>query len=183
MGMLGMLGENVAAWVIAALFWFFVGWTAGGALIAVLTTRLIRSVCGLAICCLGLAGLYYYLHSPFLALMEVLIYIGAVCVTIVFAIMLAEPDEPPPAPRTRGTWLWGMVMLIPTFGVFLLMSHVSLAGPWPQAGEIRGDESLRAVGISLLTKYCLAFELISLVLLAAILGALVVAREGRTRQH
>jgi NADH-quinone oxidoreductase subunit J len=39
------------------------------------------------------------------------------------------------------------------------------------------------VGISLLTTYCLAFELISLVLLAAILGALVIAREGRTREH
>jgi len=178
-----ILGEQAAAWVIAALFWFFVALTAGGALIAVLTTRVIRSVCGLAICCMGLAGLYYYLHSPFLALMEVLIYIGAVCVTIVFAIMLAEPDEPPPAPRTKGTWLWAVVMLIPAFGVFLLMSHLSLAGPWPQPPVVRGDESLRAVGISLLTQYCLAFELISLVLLAAILGALVVAREGRTRDH
>ena len=44
-----------------------------GALIAVMSTRLIRSVCGLAICCIGLAGLYYFLHSPFLALMEILI--------------------------------------------------------------------------------------------------------------
>lgn len=183
MGMPAMLGEQAAAWVIAALFWFCVALTAGGALIAVLTTRVIRSVCGLAICCLGLAGLYYYLHSPFLALMEVLIYIGAVCVTIVFAIMLAEPDEPPPVRRTKGTWLWAIVMLVPAFGVFLSMSHLSLAGPWPQPVAARGDESLRAVGISLLTQYCMAFELISLVLLAAILGALVVAREGRTRDH
>ncbi|MCX8155792.1 MAG: NADH-quinone oxidoreductase subunit J [Verrucomicrobiae bacterium] len=178
-----MLGEGAAELSIAALFWFFVVLAAGGALIAVLTTRVIRSVCGLAICCLGLAGLYYYLHSPFLALMEVLIYIGAVCVTIVFAIMLAEPDEPPPAPRTRATWVWAMLMLVPAFGVFLLLSHLSLAGPWPALGETRADDSLKAVGLALLTKYCLAFELISLVLLAAILGALVVAREGRTREH
>lgn len=183
MAVLGILGEGAADLSIAVLFWFFVGLTAGGALIAVLTVRVIRSVCGLAICCLGLTGLYYYLHSPFLALMEVLIYIGAVCVTIVFAIMLAEPDEPPPAPRTRATWAWAIIMLVPAFGVFLLLSHLSLAGPWPELAEGRGDQSLKAVGISLLTTYCLAFELISLVLLAAILGALVVAREGRTREH
>ena len=43
--------------------------------------------------CIGLAGLYYFLNSPFLALMEILIYVGAVCVTIVFGVMLSEPDE------------------------------------------------------------------------------------------
>ena len=65
-------------YVIAALFLICAVTTAVGALIATLTTRIIRSVCGLAICCVGLAGLYYYLHSPFLALMEILIYVGAV---------------------------------------------------------------------------------------------------------
>ncbi len=63
--------------------------------------RIIRSVCGLALCCIGLAGLYYFLHSPFLALMEILIYVGAVCITIVFAVMLAEPDEPSEPQRDR----------------------------------------------------------------------------------
>ena len=95
---------------------------AAGALIAVLSTRLIRSVCGLAICCIGLAGLYYFLHSPFLALMEILIYVGAVCVTIVFAVMLAEPDEAvrDEKPR-RQRLLWG--------GVALLVSARDLLGP------------------------------------------------------
>ena len=95
--------------------------TVVGALIAVLSARVIRSVCGLAICCFGLAGLYYFLHSPFLALMEILIYVGAVCVTIVFAVMLAEPDEPA-ATRSRGpAVLWG--------GVALLVSGGDLLGP------------------------------------------------------
>ena len=82
-----------ANYIVSGIFILCLGTLASGALIAVLSTRLIRSVCGLAICCIGLAGMYYFLRSPFLALMEILIYIGAVCVTIVFAIMLAEPDE------------------------------------------------------------------------------------------
>ena len=80
--------------ILGAIFLVCLATTVVGALIAALTARIIRSVCGLAICCIGLAGLYYFLHSPFLALMEILIYVGAVCVTIVFAVMLAEPDEP-----------------------------------------------------------------------------------------
>ena len=78
--------------IVGAVFLLCAATTVAGALIAALTGRIIRSVCGLAICCIGLAGLYYFLHSPFLALMEILIYVGAVCVTIVFAVMLAEPE-------------------------------------------------------------------------------------------
>ena len=92
------------------LNWLFLGCLATlvfGALLAVFSARLIRSVCGLAVCCVGLAGLYYFLHSPFLALMEVLIYVGAVCVTIVFAVMLAEPEEPSGPKRAGPRSLWG----------------------------------------------------------------------------
>src|SRR5262250_2541940 len=96
-----------SSFVVSIVFCLALLTTGMGALIAVLSTRLIRSVCGLAMCCIGLAGLYYFLHSPFLALMEILIYVGAVCVTIVFAVMLAEPDEPSPEDRRATTVLWG----------------------------------------------------------------------------
>src|SRR5436190_15583022 len=96
--------------ILTVIFLLCLATTGIGALIAVLSRRLIRGVCGLAICCFGLAGLYFFLHSPFLALMEILIYVGAVCVTIVFAIMLAEPDEPAVEVRRTGA-LWGGVAL------------------------------------------------------------------------
>lgn len=148
-----------------------------GALIAVLSTRLIRGVCGLAICCLGLAGLYYFLHSPFLALMEILIYVGAVCVTIVFAIMLAEPDEPA---NSRGqSLLWSGVALLITVALFVGLARLGTQGPWVQVNS--GDGSLQAIGRALLTTYSLPFELISLALLVAILGALAIARTGRSK--
>ena len=66
----------------------------GGAVLAVVAHRIIRCVCGLALCCIGLAGLYAFLGSPFLALMQILIYVGAGCITIFVAVMRAEPDEP-----------------------------------------------------------------------------------------
>lgn len=167
--------------IVSAIFVLCLATTGLGALIAALSVRIIRSVCGLAICCIGLAGLYYFLHSPFLALMEILIYVGAVCVTIVFAIMLAEPDEQPQPDRRGVNILWG--------GVALAVSVALLWGLWRLGCEVdfttlptlATDGSIRAIGISLLTTYSLAFELISLVLFVAILGALAIARTGRTK--
>lgn len=152
-----------------------------GALIAVMSTRLIRSVCGLAICCIGLAGLYYFLHSPFLALMELLIYVGAVCVTIVFAIMLAEPEEPAADRKTGSVLAWGGFALLIAAVLFGGLSWLGTHWKWTAQTELANDGSLAAIGHALLTTYSLAFELISLALLVAILGALAIARHGRAK--
>ncbi len=152
-----------------------------GALIAVLSRQLIRSVFGLAVCCLGLAGLYYFLHSPFLALMELLIYIGAVCVTIVFAIMLAEPEEPANDEKRSASALWTGVALAVAAAIFWGLWYLGTHGSWTAPLTRVNDGSVQAIGKSLLTTYSLAFELISLALLVAILGALAIARTGRTK--
>src|SRR5215831_11038223 len=167
--------------VADVVFLICVGTTVLGALMAALTTRIIRSVCGLAICCVGLAGLYYFLHSPFLALMEILIYVGAVCVTIIFAVMLAEPDEPAPEDRRTSTILWGGLALLVCTAIFWGVYQLSAQADWAQPVRRLTDGSVQAIGSALLTTYSLAFELISLALLVAILGALAIARMGRTK--
>jgi NADH-quinone oxidoreductase subunit J len=155
--------------------------TIAGASLAALATRIIRSVCGLALCCFGLAGLYYFLHAPFLSLMEILIYVGAICVTIIFAVMLAEPDEAP-AREKRGAALgWGAMALVISGAVFWGVARLGMSHAWLQPGVKANGGSVKDMGVALLTTYSFAFELISLVLLVAILGALVVARYGRTR--
>ncbi len=104
--------------LVGLIFGLIVATTVIGALIAALSTRVIRGVCGLALCCLGLAGLYYFLRSPFLALMEILIYIGAVCITIVFAVMLAEPEEPAPDEKLGARVWWGGLALLICAAIF-----------------------------------------------------------------
>lgn len=170
----------LAPYIIPVVFALAALTTVAGALIAVMTTRIIRSVCGLMICCIGLAGLYYFLNSPFLALMEILIYVGAVCITIVFGVMLSETDEV--RENRRAAALWSGVAAFVSVLVFVSLAHLSLQHPWPAAVTERlNDGSVAAIGRSLLTTYSLAFELISLVLLLAILGALVIARGGRSK--
>ena len=152
-----------------------------GAALAVASSRLIRSVCGLAICCVGLAGLYYFLHSPFLALMEILIYVGAVCVTIVVAVMLAEPEEPPRAEKSGSTVFWGGLALLVAGAIFGGLVWLGMNGHWSSPTDLVNDGSVAAIGRALLSTYSMAFELISLALLVAILGALAIARTGRRR--
>jgi NADH-quinone oxidoreductase subunit J len=168
-------------YVVAFVFAVAVAATVAGALIAVLTSRIIRSVCGLAICCFGLAGLYYFLHSPFLTLMEILIYVGAICITIIFAVMLAETDESPSRETRRQALGWGGAALLVSGAVFAGIARLSLGHPWAAPARRTSEGTVQDIGVSLLTTYSLAFELISLVLLVAILGALVIARYGRTK--
>jgi NADH-quinone oxidoreductase subunit J len=170
-----------ADYIVTVIFAVVLATTLAGALIAVFSTRLIRGVSGLALCCIGLAGLYYFLHSPFLALMEILIYVGAVCVTIVFALMLAEPDEPPVTKALRrGTMWWGGGALLVGGLLFVMIARLGVGMPGSAPVERVTDGSVAAIGVALLSTYSLAFEMISLVLLVAILGALVIARPGRS---
>ena len=161
------------------VFIFIVMTTVLGAVIATHSVRLIRAVTGLAICFIGVAGLYYYLQSPFVALMEMLIYVGAVCVTIVFAVMLADPK--PESDAAKGSVFTGPLSF--ALGVMLFWGLSALAGKtaWIMPAGRTNEGSLEEVGRSLLTNYSMAFELISLVLLVSIIGALVLARGGRTR--
>lgn len=170
-------------WAITIIFLVFAAATVAGALIAVNTLRIIRAVCGLAMACIGIAGLFYFLNSPFLALMEILIYVGAVCVTVIFAVMLAEPDEPTPEKLRKPYPVLGVLaaMLI-GFGIFAAIAKVSLTAKWPNPVAKLDDGSIKTIGNELLSTYALPFEVISLVLLVAIIGALVIARGGRSKE-
>ncbi|MBN2507475.1 MAG: NADH-quinone oxidoreductase subunit J [Verrucomicrobia bacterium] len=174
-----MTSFPASAIVAEAIFGGFVALTVAGALLAALATRILRSVCGLAVCSLGLAGLYTFLHSPFLGLMQILIYIGAVCVTIVFAIMLAETEESAGRESRRRRLAWGGTALAVSGCVFWGVARLGWDGVRAAPASRATDGSVGAIGVSLLTTHGLAFELISLVLLVAILGALLVARTGR----
>ncbi len=162
--------------LVGIIFLFVVAVTLLGGLIACNSERLVRAVIGLVLCFVGVAGLYYYLNSPFIAMMQVLIYIGAVAVAISFAIMLAAPEEKkkfgPASPLSGPLGLISAVLLTSGFLTLALKTE------WSSLPKIN-DGSVKTIGIQLLTNHSMVFELISIVLLIAILGALVIARGGR----
>ncbi len=159
------------------LFLGFIAITIAGALFATNARSLIRSVAGLALCFLGVAGLYYYLGSPFVALMQILIYVGAVCVTIIFAVMLAETAEVKRIVRQNA--FAGTLAIISCGALVWALAALAFKMDWKKIPGPGGDGSVEAIGQSLLTTYSMSFELISVVLLVAVIGSLVLARSGR----
>ncbi len=153
--------------------------TAAGALIATTAVRTIRAVAGLALCFIGVAGIYYFLQSPFVALMEMLIYVGAVCVVLVFAVMLAEPHPEKQVGNINP--LGGPLGL--GVGALLAWALIALGRQtvWTAAPTRLNDGSMPELGHALLTTYSMVFELVSVVLLVAIIGALVLGRAGRSK--
>ena len=162
--------------LVGVVFLIMVAITLIGGLIACNSERLVRSVAGLIVCFVGVAGLYYFLNSPFVAMMQILIYVGAVAVTISFAIMLAAPEEQkrigPSGPLVGPFGFATAALLAGGFSILAIRTD------WKVMEKIN-DGSVKTIGIHLLTEYSMVFELISIVLLIAILGALVIARGGR----
>ena len=153
-----------------------VGLTLIGALIAVGARNIFHNVLGLALSLFGVAGLFIFLNSPFVAMMEILIYVGAICIAICFAIMLSEPLYLPKPPRNP-------LKLLGAAGasglVFAMLALLMKKTTWVPAAVRSDDWTVTTIGHFLLTKYALIFEVISLVLLVAMLGAIVTARDGR----
>ena len=84
-----------------AAFVLVIGITILGAIIAVGARNIFHNVLGLCLSLFGVAGIFVFLNSPFVALMEILIYVGAICIAICFAIMLSEPLYLPRPPRNK----------------------------------------------------------------------------------
>ena len=157
------------------IFVIFVGITFAGAFMAVALKNIFHNALSLALTLLGTAGIFIFLHSEFLGLMQVLIYAGAISIAIIFAVMLSPPMSLVPRPRNLTKIL---VSLSVSGLIFVTLAYIFTRTPWPVSTvPDSGDYSVVHLGEILISRYAFAFELISVVLLVAILGAIVIARE------
>ncbi len=162
--------------VVAAVFWALALLTIGSAAGVAFSRNIVYSSFSLLGAFLGIAGLYVFLSADFLAVAQVLIYVGGVLVLILFAVMLTS--------RLQQVKLSNPAMgLLPatlaTAATTALLIFVSVAAPWrarwaPAPPLLPTSETL---GDLFLNKYLLPFEIASVVLLAALIGAVVVARK------
>ncbi|RPI79261.1 MAG: NADH-quinone oxidoreductase subunit J [Desulfobacteraceae bacterium] len=155
-----------------AIFVLAVLVTLGGALLAVLHREIVHNIFGLATCVCGVAGLFIFLNSEFLAVMAILIYVGAISVAIVYAVMLSVPLYRKKEPRRLSKLALSFLSSALAFTSLVL---IIIRTPWEPSGVTGADWSIRRLGILLFTRYELLFELISLVLLVAIVGAIITA--------
>jgi NADH:ubiquinone oxidoreductase subunit 6 (subunit J) len=144
-----------------------------GALMTVLSGSIIYAMVGLVTTMFGIAGLYIYLNAPFLGMMQILIYVGAISILIAFAIMLAGPLYQKPKEWTTGTKF--IVSLITALFSFFVLSKIIVRPFWRQATVNPFTVSTKDIGRVLFDKLMLPFELISLLITIGIIGAIMLA--------
>jgi NADH:ubiquinone oxidoreductase subunit 6 (subunit J) len=149
--------------------------TIAGATAAMTLRKLVHCALALAICFIGLAGLYLDLGAQFVGLAQVLVYVGAVVILIVFAILLTRSDEAPPQKRWAGVAGVGV-----SAAVFAVLAWAVMAGGAMQgASETQPQATMRQIGGALMQRFVLPLEVAGLLLTAALIGAVVIAMEEK----
>lgn len=160
-----------------SVFVLFAAVTILGALLAVTLRNVFYNALGLILSLFGMAGLFLFLNAEFLAVMEVIIYIGAIAVAIIFAIMLTRDlsgKDLTDSPAKLGRSILGAGLF------FAVVARAIWTTQWPVTAA-QGDYSIRALGKALLSTYVLPFEVVSVVLLVAIIGALAISARENVR--
>ncbi len=171
---------------MALLFWAFAAASIGGALFVITRRNLIAAVMGMVGSFLGIAAVYMMLYAQFLAVIQLLVYAGAIMVLFVFVIMiLNRPEDEPVAPSGHiGQALGGIAILYLIGRLVMLLAHVqvpasALASPPPvqiPGGQTVGLGYAARGGLDLFSGGLFPFEAISILLLIAVVGAIAIAK-------
>ena len=148
--------------------------TLGAALAVVTSKNLFHSALFLILSFVGVASLYVLLEAPFLAAVQVLVYVGAIAILIVFAIMLTRRLMAKDLVQRNAQWGWsalGAVLLFLALGLILLQVN------WPVVEAAVPEETISILGRDLMGMYLVPFEVASVLLLVALVGSIIIARE------
>lgn len=169
--MTSSLGHIVAFYALAGLS------VAGAALVA-WSRNIVHSAFALLGTFLGVAGLYALLSADLMAVVQLLVYAGGVLVLILFAVMLTSRiQEAEDSNPSRGL-VSGIAVLAVVWGP---LGWLALNHPWPEAAA-PAEPTTASIGAALLGPYVLPFEVVSVLLVAALVGAVTLARSPVTQK-
>jgi NADH-quinone oxidoreductase subunit J len=162
----------------AFTFWFFGGCALGGSALVALMPKLVHSAFALVLALLGVAGLYWTLGADFLGGVQLLVYVGGITILFIYGIMLT--------PRDATRWSFGSlvmpgVLVAAPVAVLMMVAWDGLAASLGAAAPATNAPTTDAIGTALLMRdqYLIPFELSSLVLLAALVGSVYLARRRK----
>lgn len=160
-------GENIAFTVFAVLI-------IGGAIFMINFTKVVHMVISLAFTFLSLAGLYVLLQAEFVAVVQVLIYAGAVSILMIFGIMMTKHQHEEEMPKRP---LHNLLLLVGVLAIFGVLFYGIQQSNFPLAEQFDpGQDNTLAIGQLLYTQYVIPFEIASVLLTVAFIGAIVLAK-------
>lgn len=161
------------AW-FALLFYLLAIVAVMGGLRMVTAANMVRSALSLVLALASVAVVFLLLSADFLAMVQVLIYVGAIMILMLFAIMITPGQVELPAMAEQGQRLAAalVALAIGCISLYALLSH-----PWSLRAVPLDQATSAGIGMLLMSTYVLPFEIASLLLTAAMIGAIVIARE------
>lgn len=165
-----ILGLSIAFW-ITALF------TVAGALAAALLKNLVHCALSLTVTFAGLAILYLQLDAQFVGFVQMLVYIGAVAILVVFAILLTRGAGAPEYRIFTSAWLGGIVIAAAVFALLAWSILISL--PAETASSALPSVTVQSIGEALMSAYVLPLEIVAVLLTVALIGAVIVAMHDK----
>ncbi len=160
--------------VPAAIFYILAGIILGSAVMVVSLKNIFHCALYLVLCLFGVAGIYILLSAEFLAAVQVLIYVGAITILMIFAIMLTAKLYNAKIKQSNEQVFPGIIIV----AALLIATIFTLSRTaWKVSYEVAEVQSIVGIGNLLLTKYVLPFEVVSVVLLTALIGAIIIARK------
>jgi NADH-quinone oxidoreductase subunit J len=147
-----------------------------GALGVVVSRKLFHAAIFLVLSFVGVAGYYVLLEAEFLAAIQILVYVGAIAILIIFAIMLSRRMMSSEFKARNEQWLWALVAGVALFAILVV---ILVQVNWPVVQSAVPDDTLTELGKALVypDQYLLVFEVASVLLLVALVGAVIIARE------
>tara|TARA_Y100000813_G_scaffold148595_1_gene109041 strand:- start:257 stop:745 length:489 start_codon:yes stop_codon:yes gene_type:complete len=156
------------------VFWVVTSVTIISALGVVLSNQLIYSAISLLFTLFGIAGLYVFLWADFMTGIQLLVYVGGILTLIIFGIMLTNKIS---SARLSQTNMQQGIGSVVSLWLLIVLSLVISKTNWYSASSSEPASTVDKIGTLLMTKYLLAFEGISLLLLGALIGAAILARK------
>jgi len=160
------------------VFWFFAILIISSALVVVLSRNVIYAVFALLFTFFGVAGIYVLLNADFLAVTQIMIYIGGILVLLIFGIMLTNNitgvDIKSGQTGKIQMIFAGLLSIVVIIALSVIAANTNWVVAPTQTKEL--STTIDAIGKGLLTNYLLAFESASVLLLIAIIGAALIAR-------
>ena len=155
-------------------FWFISILTVVSAFFVVSSKSLLYSAYSLLVTFLGITALYVFLWADFLAVVQVVVYVGGILVLIIFGIMLTNKISSVNISHTSVQKGVGAVVVLGFLGA---LSFVMISTPWVQLPNAEPLETTRSIGRLLMIDYLLPFEAASFLLLGALIGATTLSRK------
>ena len=145
------------------------------ALGVVVSSSLVHSAVALLFTLFGVAGLYIFLYADFLAATQVIVYVGGILVLIIFGVMLTNKIDTPSIASSSSNQVIGAIVSLLLFAFQL---GVIFKTEWYTGDGVIVEDTVYPIGIMLLTDYLLPFEVVSILLLGALIGAAMLSRKN-----